>query len=92
MDALGITRMGIGSTWNSYGERCDADYPERTYLLIRFGSRPEDAYGRHWCFKAKQREHVDAFWRAGIAAGGLGRWTTGIAPQISRRVLRGLPA
>ena len=25
---------------------------------------------RHWCFKAKSRSEVDAFWRAGIAAGG----------------------
>ena len=26
--------------------------------------------GRHWCFKAKWRTQVDAFWDAGIAAGG----------------------
>jgi catechol 2,3-dioxygenase-like lactoylglutathione lyase family enzyme len=26
--------------------------------------------GRHWCFKAKERTQVDAFWDAGIAAGG----------------------
>jgi len=25
---------------------------------------------RHWCFKAKWRTQVDAFWDAGIAAGG----------------------
>ena len=32
--------------------------------------KPEEAFGRHWCFKAKWRTQVDAFWDAGIAAGG----------------------
>jgi len=81
MAALGVTKMGSGSTWISYGERCDADYPQRTYLLIRFGGRPEDAYGRHWCFKAKQREHVDAFWSAGLATGGLDDGAPGLRPK-----------
>ena len=39
MAALGVTKMGSGKTWISYGERCDADHPERTYLLIRSGAR-----------------------------------------------------
>jgi len=46
MAALGVTKMGSGKTWISYGERCDADHPERTYLLIRSGPVPEEAYGR----------------------------------------------
>jgi catechol 2,3-dioxygenase-like lactoylglutathione lyase family enzyme len=35
------------------------------------GPKPEEALGRHWCFKAKWRTQVDAFWDAGIAAGGI---------------------
>ncbi len=31
---------------------------------------PRTRSGRHWCFKAKWRTQVDAFWDAGIAAGG----------------------
>jgi len=42
----------------------------RVYVTIRNGPKPEDAAGRHWCFKAKWRTQVDAFWDAGIAAGG----------------------
>jgi predicted lactoylglutathione lyase len=30
----------------------------------------QKATTRHWCFKAKSQSEVDAFWRAGIAAGG----------------------
>jgi catechol 2,3-dioxygenase-like lactoylglutathione lyase family enzyme len=33
-------------------------------------AEPEEAFGRHWCFKAKSRMQVDAFWHAGVAAGG----------------------
>jgi len=47
-----------------------AAYPDRVYLTIRKGAKPDDAHGRHWCFKAKWRTQVDAFWDAGIAAGG----------------------
>ena len=70
MAALGVNKMGSGETWISYGERCDADRPELTYLLIRSGPMPEEAYGRHWCFKAQHRGQVDAFWHAGLSAGG----------------------
>jgi catechol 2,3-dioxygenase-like lactoylglutathione lyase family enzyme len=45
-------------------------YPDRVYISIRKGPKPEEAFGRHWCFKAKWRTQIDAFWDAGIAAGG----------------------
>jgi catechol 2,3-dioxygenase-like lactoylglutathione lyase family enzyme len=32
--------------------------------------KPDEAFGRHWCFKARWQTQVDAFWDAGIAAGG----------------------
>jgi len=37
---------------------------------FRGAAYADDALGRHWCFKAKWRTEVDAFWDAGIAAGG----------------------
>jgi hypothetical protein len=36
--------------------------------------------GRHWCFRAKSRERVDAFHAAGLAAGGKGDGPPGKAP------------
>ena len=47
-------------------------------LSIRKGVRPEDAFGRHWCFKAERRNQVDAFWGAGIAAGGTSEGAPGL--------------
>jgi catechol 2,3-dioxygenase-like lactoylglutathione lyase family enzyme len=45
-------------------------HPDRVYISIRKGAKPEDAFGRHWCFKAKSRSEVGSFWDAGLAAGG----------------------
>jgi catechol 2,3-dioxygenase-like lactoylglutathione lyase family enzyme len=70
MQALGVVKVGRRDDWLGYGERARPDHPERVYISIRKGPRPEDAYGRHWCFKANLRTEVDAFWAAGIAAGG----------------------
>jgi catechol 2,3-dioxygenase-like lactoylglutathione lyase family enzyme len=55
---------------DDYGERADAAHPDRVYIAIYSGPKPHETTSRHWCFKAKSRSEVDAFWRAGIAAGG----------------------
>ena len=70
MKTLDVVKVGRRDDWLGYGERARPDYPDRVYLTIRKGVRPEGAIGRHWCFKAKWRKQVDAFWGAGIAAGG----------------------
>ena len=70
MAALGAIKYGKRDDWLGYGERCRAHEPDHSYLSIRIGSRLEEAYGRHWCFKAGSRAAVDAFWKAGLAAGG----------------------
>ena len=36
----------------------------------------------HIAIAAKDREAVDAFYRAALAAGGIGQWRTGPAPRI----------
>jgi catechol 2,3-dioxygenase-like lactoylglutathione lyase family enzyme len=70
MDALGVVKVGSRADWLGYGERADADHPDRIYIAIRKGPAPQEAYARHWCFKARSRTQVDAFWQAGLAAGG----------------------
>src|SRR3954454_20450118 len=70
MDALGVVKVGSRADWLGYGERADADHPYRIFIAIRKGPAPQEAYARHWCFKARSRAMVDAFWRAALAAGG----------------------
>ena len=68
--ALDVVKVGRSDRWLGYGERADAQYPDRVYIAIYRGAKPDEASSRHWCFKAKSRNEVDAFWRAGIATGG----------------------
>jgi len=70
MQALGVVKVGRRDNWLGYGERARADYPERVYIAIYTGPKPEAGSSRHWCFKGKSWAEVDAFWDAGIAAGG----------------------
>lgn len=70
MAALGVIKVGSRADWLGYGERARADHPERVYISIRKGGKPDDAFGRHWCFKASSRGQVDTFWRDGLAADG----------------------
>ena len=70
MRALGVVKVGRRYNWLGYGERARADHPDRVYIAIYTGPKPEAGSNRHWCFKAKSRAEVDAFWNAGIAAGG----------------------
>ena len=81
--ALGISKVGSdhADAWIGYGERCDAEHPDRTYLSIRLGPKPDDAPRRHWCFKANTRQAVDAFWHAGLANGGADNGPPGLRPQ-----------
>ncbi len=70
MAAIGVPPVGRDAGWAGYGLRCDAENTGRSYLALRLGALPDDAPGRHWCFKAPSRAAVDAFWHRGIAAGG----------------------
>jgi catechol 2,3-dioxygenase-like lactoylglutathione lyase family enzyme len=70
MDALGVIKVGSRADWIGYGERADADHPDRIYIAIRKGPAPHQADACHWCFKARSRTVVDAFWAAGLATGG----------------------
>jgi catechol 2,3-dioxygenase-like lactoylglutathione lyase family enzyme len=70
MAALGVVKVGSRADWVGYGERADAGHPDRIYIAIRRGEVPQTPYPLHWCFKARSRSEVDAFWNAGLAAGG----------------------
>ena len=87
MKALEIVKVGRRDDLLGYGERARAAYPERVYFTIRKGPKPEDAVGRHWCFKAKWRTQVDAFWDAAHH-----RRRSARPAQLSRVLLRGVSA
>jgi catechol 2,3-dioxygenase-like lactoylglutathione lyase family enzyme len=70
MAVLGVVKVAHRDDWLGYGERARPAFPDRVYISIRKGAKPDDAQGRHWCFKAQGWTEVDAFWDAGIAAGG----------------------
>lgn len=81
MAALGVAKVGADAAWLGYGERCDGKRPDLTYLAVQQGARPDDSQARHWCFKAPSRAAVDAFWRAGTAAGGSDDGAPGLRPH-----------
>ena len=58
--ALGVPKVGSdhANAWIGYGERSDAEHPERSYFSVRLGPRPDDAPRRHCCFKAASRAAV----------------------------------
>jgi hypothetical protein len=56
MKALEIVKIGRRDDWLGYGERARPAHPDRVYLTICKGRKPEKAFGRHWCFKAKLRD------------------------------------
>mgnify|MGYP002779674543 CR=1 FL=1 len=68
MAALGVPCVGRTDRWVRYGERADAEHPGRCFIALYAGPAPEPASRRHWCFKARDRAAVDAFWRAGLGA------------------------
>lgn len=78
--ALGVPKVGADHAegWIGYGERCDPEHPGRSYFSLRSGAQPEDAARRHCCFKAHTRAAVDAFWHAGLAAGGADNGAPGL--------------
>lgn len=80
LSALGIEKVGSDHAdfWIGYGARSDADHPDRSYLSVRQGPRPEDSPRRHWCFKAGSRSAVDAFWQAGLDNGGTDNGAPGV--------------
>src|SRR5258705_2161636 len=70
MKALGVVKVGRREDWLGYGERARPSYPDRVYISIRKGPKPEEAFGRHWCFKARWRSQVHPSCEAAITPEG----------------------
>ncbi|WER49839.1 VOC family protein [Cupriavidus sp. WKF15] len=70
MTALGACKVYDRPAALGYGERCSAQDTASTFLAVYLDPTEIGSNKRHWCFKAPSREHVDAFFYAGLAAGG----------------------
>ncbi|MHB2167495.1 VOC family protein [Alsobacter sp. R-9] len=87
MAALGVPAVGIDAAdgWVGYGLRSDAGAPERSYLSLRRSDRVVPATTAHVAFKAATASQVDAFWHAGLAAGGRDDGPPGLRPHYHAR-------
>ena len=47
MKVLGVVKVGRREGWLGYGERARPAYPERVYISIRKGAKPDEALGRN---------------------------------------------
>jgi catechol 2,3-dioxygenase-like lactoylglutathione lyase family enzyme len=70
MSALGADKVYDRPDALGYGTRCRPGDAAHTYLAVYSSAGPFGPSRRHWCFKAATRPTVDAFHRAGLAAGG----------------------
>lgn len=84
MKALDATKVYDHPNALGYGERCTSDDTVSTYLAIYSDPGRIDGNKRHWCFKAPSRGHVDAFFAAGLAAGGHSDGEPGLRPHYHR--------
>ncbi|MGF6936107.1 catechol 2,3-dioxygenase-like lactoylglutathione lyase family enzyme [Paraburkholderia sp. UCT70] len=81
MTALGASKVFDRPTALGYGERCTTDDISSTYLAVYLDPNEIRENKRHWCFKAPSREHVDAFFKAGLSAGGKSDGQPGLRPH-----------
>ncbi|AOY95431.1 glyoxalase [Cupriavidus sp. USMAA2-4] len=84
MDALGARKVYDRPAAVGYGERCSADDTASTFLAVYQGSGEVGDSKRHWCFKAPSRAQVDAFFQAGLSAGGRSDGEPGLRPHYHR--------
>lgn len=81
MTALGAVKVYDRSTALGYGERCTAVDTASTFLAVYLDESEIQENKRHWCFKAPSRQHVDAFFAAGMASGGRSDGDPGLRPH-----------
>ncbi|WP_345816931.1 VOC family protein (plasmid) [Paraburkholderia sp. PREW-6R] len=81
MAQLGAVKVYDHPDALGYGERCTAINASSTYLAVYLDPGRLDASKRHWCFKAASRNQVDAFFAAGLAAGGRSDGDPGLRPD-----------
>ncbi|VWL87879.1 VOC family protein [Burkholderia lata] len=81
MAALGAAKVYDRPSALGYGERCNANDTVSTCLAVYLDPAEISASKRHWCFKAANREQVDAFFEAGFATGGQSDGEPGLRPH-----------
>lgn len=81
MQALGAAKVYDRPDALGYGERCSQHDTASSCLAVYLDASPIGANKRHWCFKAPAREHVDAFFAAGLAHGGRSDGAPGLRPH-----------
>ena len=81
MAALGHPKVGSNSGWIGYGLRADLEHPRRVYLSILQDPDTAASPARHWAFAVPDRGAVDAFWQAGLKAGGTDDGPPGVRPE-----------
>ncbi|WP_322093207.1 VOC family protein [Paraburkholderia bannensis] len=84
MTALGACKVYDRATALGYGERCDANDTASTCLAVYLDASEIAQNKRHWCFKAATRAQVDAFFAAGLAAGGRSDGEPGLREHYHR--------
>jgi catechol 2,3-dioxygenase-like lactoylglutathione lyase family enzyme len=70
MAALGAEKVFDRFDALGYGERCDGEHTEHTYLTVTASPEVAPDLLRHWCFKAGSHAQVNAFYKQGLQAGG----------------------
>ncbi len=70
MSTLGAVKVYDLPHALGYGERCTSQDTASTCLAVYVDQGAIGENKRHWCFKAASRAQVDAFYAAGLAAGG----------------------
>src|SRR6266550_2067116 len=93
MKALDVVKVGRSDRWLGYGERADAQHPDRVYIAIYKGAKPDEAtkvakrggrvlarrYRRRWHERipARSRREQD---RSGLPSRGLKRFPAKWSP------------
>lgn len=70
MAALGAEKVYDRPDALGFGFRCNAAEDSHTCLAVYSSETANTDSRRHWCFKAKSREHVRQFHAAGLRNGG----------------------
>ncbi len=81
MAALDCEKVWQTEAALGYGQRCSSGENLHSYLTVCESLDTRVDAARHWCFKAGSREQVEAFYRAGLAAGGRCDGEPGLRPH-----------
>jgi len=65
----------------AYGTRSNAKHAAHTYLSVFASQEAALDERRHWCFKARTRDAVHAFYTAALAHGGSSDGAPGLRPH-----------